>query len=464
MGASGDSPCRPRREPLDSREGRLNAETVFSMQCASFLLTLLLTLAGIQSVAAQAFAHPGMLHTQSDLARMRARVTDSAEPWLSGWKRLTRNSHSFATYAPNPADTVYRGSGTPENYARLFNDIAAAYANALRWHISGDEAHARTAIGILNAWSSRLKLITGTTDKYLAAGIYGYEIANAGELMRGYPGWSASDQNRFADMLRTVFLPINRDFLVRHNGACISHYWANWDLVNMASLIAIGIFLDDSAAYREAVDYYKTGAGNGALKNAVWFLHPGGLGQWQESGRDQGHCLMGPAVMGAICEMAWNQGEDLYGFDDNRALKGFEYVAKYNLGDSVPYATYDNCDRVNQTAIASDGRGGVRPGWELLLNHYVRRKGLAAPNLQRYAEQVRPEGGGGDYGPNSGGFDQLGYGTLTASLAPTSSLVLSIRPPTAASPLRIDALGRVNSVRPGIPDGKPMPCLLISPP
>ena len=37
--------------------------------------------------------------------------------------------------------------------------------------------------------------------------------------------------------------------------------------------------------------------------------------------------------------------------------------------------------------------------------------------------QERPEGGGGDYGPNSGGFDQLGYGTLTATLdkaGPTS--------------------------------------------
>jgi hypothetical protein len=32
------------------------------------------------------------------------------------------------------------------------------------------------------------------------------------------------------------------------------------------------------------------------------------------------------------------------------------------------------------------------------------------------AEKERPEGGGGDYGPNSGGFDQLGYGTLTATL------------------------------------------------
>jgi hypothetical protein len=32
------------------------------------------------------------------------------------------------------------------------------------------------------------------------------------------------------------------------------------------------------------------------------------------------------------------------------------------------------------------------------------------------AQKVRPEGGGGNYGPNSGGFDLLGYGTLTDTL------------------------------------------------
>jgi len=53
---------------------------------------------------------------------------------------------------------------------------------------------------------------------------------------------------------------------------------------------------------------------------------------------------------------------------------------------------------------------------ELVYNHYVKLKGLPAPYTTRMAEKGRPEGGGGDYGPNSGGFDQLGYGTLTATL------------------------------------------------
>jgi Alginate lyase len=362
----------------------------------------------------QAFVHPGLLHTRAALDRAGAKAAAKAEPWLSGWKRLEGNSHASAAYQPHPVDTVYRGTGTPENYSALYNDIAAAYANALAWSITGEEAHAEAAMRILDAWSGRLKAISGTSDKYLAAGIYGYEFANAAELMRTHPGWTGLARSR--DLLRNVFYPMNHEFLSKHNGSCISHYWANWDLVNMASAQAIGIFADDRALYDEAVAYFKTGAGNGSIRNVVWYLHPGGLGQWQEAGRDQGHCLLGPAILGAICETAWNQGDDLYGYDDNRVLKGFEYVAKYNLGDSVPYVPYDNCDHVDQRVISPDSRGGLRPGWEMIFNHYVRRQGLAAPYCQRYAEKVRPEGGGGDYGPNSGGYDQLGYGTLTATL------------------------------------------------
>jgi hypothetical protein len=122
--------------------------------------------------------------------------------------------------------------------------------------------------------------------------------------------------------------------------------------------------------------------------------------------------------MGAFCEMAWKQGDDLYSYGDNRFLGGAEYVASYNLGNDVPYVTYSTCDPVVQTVIAPAGRGDNRPIWELVYNHYVNRKRMAAPNTAAYATRVRPEGGGGDYGPNSGGFDQLGYGTLTATLDP----------------------------------------------
>jgi hypothetical protein len=366
------------------------------------------------------FVHPGLLHSAQDLERMRAKVMENAQPWKSGWDRLVANAHAALTWNARPVATVYRGAnGTnPENYAQLFNDAAAAYALALRWKISGEKTYADKSIGVLNAWSAVLTAIDGTSDKFLASGLYGYQLANAAELMRGYAGWAAADFARFKDMMRTVFYPMNHDFLVRHNGACISHYWANWDLANMDAMIAIGVLLDDRAIYDEAVAYFKTGAGNGAIDKAVFYVHPGDLGQWQESGRDQGHNTLGIGLMGAFCEMAWKQGDDLYGHSNNRFLAGAEYVARYNLGMPVPYVTYDNCDSVNQTVISETGRGGDRPIWELVYNHYVIRKGLSAPHTTAYAARVRPEGGGGDYGPNSGGYDQLGYGTLTATLDP----------------------------------------------
>ena len=47
-----------------------------------------------------------------------------------------------------------------------------------------------------------------------------------------------------------VFYPLNNQFLTGHNDACITNYWANWDLCNMASVLAIGILCDDGRQVR----------------------------------------------------------------------------------------------------------------------------------------------------------------------------------------------------------------------
>ncbi|AMP00205.1 concanavalin A-like lectin/glucanases superfamily protein [Collimonas arenae] len=377
------------------------------------------------------FVHPGLLHTQADFDRMSQKVKAKASPWIDGWNVLIANSHASLGYTPRPQAAIYRGSDGvhAENYSLLYNDIAAAYACALRWKILGDTAYADKAVAILNAWSSTLTLLGGNSNVDLAAGLYGYEFANAAEIMRSYSGWATADLARFQNMMRTVFYPINHDFLTRHNGTEVTHYWANWDLCNMASIMAIGVLCDDHAMFNEAVDYFKNGAGNGAASQAIYYMHPGYLGQWQETGRDQGHNTLGIALMGPICEMAWNQGVDLYGYDNNRFLAGAEYVAKANLIESgntfytVPYVTYNNIDHVNQTAFATGSQGLARPGWALVYNHYVNRKGLAAPYCQKFTgrSELNPEGGGGNYGPNSGGYDQLGYGTLTCTRDPIAS-------------------------------------------
>jgi hypothetical protein len=372
-----------------------------------------------QAPAARRFVHPGLLHGQADFDRMATKVKDGQHPWIDSWNILIANNNSSLDRKSSEVAVIYRGNDHvhAQNYSRLMYDAAAAYQTALRWKISGDDRYAAKSVSLLNAWSSTLTEIGGSTDACLALGLYGYELANAAEIMRTYSGWSPDDFARFQRFMLTVFYPGNHRFLVAHNGTRSSHYWANWDLCNMDAILAIGVLCDRPDIYDEAIAYFKAGIGNGNIDHTVYYIHPGNLGQWQEAGRDQGHTTLGASLVGAFCEMAWHQGDDLYGYEKNRVLAGVEYIAKYNLGHDVPYLPYSNDDTV-QGVVSDNGRGGTRPGWDLLYNHYVNIKGIAAPYTAEFAAKARPDGGGGNYGPNSGGFDQLGFTTLTATLDP----------------------------------------------
>ncbi|MDQ1019235.1 hypothetical protein QFZ43_005784 [Streptomyces afghaniensis] len=389
--------------------------------------------------AGSAFAHPGLLHTRSDLDRMAAKVKAGARPYTAGFAKLTANRHAQSGWRANPQATVYRGEGSPQNYAVLYNDIHAAYQNALRYHVSGETAHADTAVAILNAWSGKLTSIQGSADRFLAAGLYGYQFANAAELVRGHGDFALG---RAQEVMRNVFHPVSDSFLRDHNGAVITNYWPNWDLTAIACVLATGIFCDDRAVVDRAVEYFKHGDGMGSVRHAIPVVHDDGLAEWVESGRDQGHALLGVGLMGTVCEMAWNQGIDLYGYDDSRFLKGAQYVAKWSLGGDVPYTANTRKKGAiggwsgSETATRAAGvdPAMTRPIWAMIANHYTKRRGLSASYVTRAAAKAAPEGGGGDYGPNSGGYDQLGFGTLafTRDRDPVDATP-SARPSGAAS-------------------------------
>ncbi|MFJ3302638.1 alginate lyase family protein [Streptomyces sp. NPDC086549] len=410
--------------------------------------------AGVTTVPAAAagsgFAHPGLLHTRTDLERMAAKVKAGAAPYTTGFAKLTANRHAQNGWRANPQATVYRGAGSPQNYTILYNDIHAAYQNALRYHVDGDSAHADTAVAILNAWSAQLTSIEGSADRFLAAGLYGYQFANAAELVRDRPGFDLAGAKK---VLLDVFHPLSESFLAKHNGAYDTNYWPNWDLTALACVLAVGIFCDDRAKVDRAVEYFKHGVGMGSVKNAIPVVYDDGLAEWVEAGRDQGHALLGVGLMGTVCEMAWNQGIDLYGYDDNRFLKGAQYVAKWSMGGTVPYTANTRrkgapgvwSGSETASAAAAVDPAMTRPIWAMIANHYTKRRGLSASYVTRIAAKAAPEGGGGDYGPNSGGFDQLGFGTLAftrdrvraASARPSESAAdagAGARPQSAATP------------------------------
>ncbi|RQR51284.1 hypothetical protein DIE21_15275 [Burkholderia sp. Bp9140] len=375
------------------------------------------------------FVHPGLLHTQSDFNRMAQKVAASASPWIDSWNKLLGSSFASSSWTPNPHAVVYRNyPGQPDNFLDLCHDAAAAYANALIWKIRGDTAAANTAVAILNAWGATLTQIATTNgyyDGYLVAGLQGYQIANAAEIMRTYSGWVAQDFAAFQRMMLSVFYPMNQGTSgLTGNAPAV---YSSWDLSAMAMVLSVGVLCDNQTIFEEAITYFQKGIGNGAIAQMVYYMHPGYLGQTQEAGRDQGHDTLSISIVSNFCEMAWNQGIDLYGYANNRVLAACEYVAKGNLIQTgstyypVPFSTYVVPGGGTDTVFSTLAQGTARPEWALIYNHYVNRRGIASPFSGKFASLVSPEGGAGYYGTTSGGFDQLGYGTLTHTLDPVGA-------------------------------------------
>lgn len=356
---------------------------------------------------AQEFVHPGGLHTLEDLERMKAKVAAEESPWIEGWNALKADWKSSATYG------MTDGARENANHRQNMNrDAQAAYLNAIRWYVSGDVAHAEKAISIYNTYANKVNQIPsgGNTDILGLGGIGFTAMAVGAEIMRLYEGWAPADFEKFKFMMKEYFYPVTHDFLINHRGACPTHYWANWDLNNISAQLAIGILVDDQDIFNEGIEYFKNGVGAGNIHNAVPFVQ-GNFGQWQESGRDQSHATLGIGLMANVCQLAWNQGEDLYGYGDNRFLKGAEYVARTGaLSLEAPFfEEYNSCSnrRHRWVSINALGRYFDQPVWEVVYNHYVVKKGLDAPHVKAMAEIMRLAGSTND---------QLGYGTLTYTL------------------------------------------------
>ena len=368
---------------------------------------------------ARAFIHPGCLSTTGDFARMQAMVQAGAHPWIDSYNKLITYSQAQTNWGWAPVTQIIRTS-SGGNFARCQQDALAIYYNALRYRITGDVNFANHAIQGMDAWSGTCTNVSGDSNSPLGAGLCGYEFACAGEALRGYSGWSQSSINAYSNFLETVFYSANNGFLTGHNGTCDTHYRANWDACNMASMIAVAVFCDDNNAFNQAIAYYTNGVGNGMIDRAVAFVHPDGLGQEEESGRDQAHTIDGINSLSTFCQIAWNQGVDMYGYENNRYLRVLEYVAKYNIYNNswVPYVHHRNCLLTYDEASIWGSRNGVGQFfWETPAAHYVNVMGIAAPFTAQAAAFSRPDSGISNW--NSP--DWFGFTTLTSYRGPATN-------------------------------------------
>jgi len=359
------------------------------------------------------FRHPGLLVTEDDATRIRVLIKTGQQPWTNWWNTLCTDHFDTLDTKPFPLPAVYRADGSKNN---LYVDIWRAWSMTLRWKLGDpqDTRYADKAVEFLDAWAATLKEVgtvpPGSTahDDHtfiILAGIQGQQLAQIGEILRTYPGWAPESLKRFQDMLSTVFASVSSSFL--SDGRIGSH--ANWDLASIAGAMAIGVFCDRPDLYRLACDCYAANNrgklrnfGNGSALHGVYYMHPGHFGQWEESGRDQGHSTLGMSLGGDVMEMAWNQGDDLYGLYNNRFLAAAEYVARSNLLDEngktypMPYVPEQNPSSPHTdrwTQVNQSFQHG-RNAWEPIYNHYVNRMGIAAPNVARIVKLVEPKYGG----------------------------------------------------------------------
>ena len=393
------------------------------------LLTILFLICFMTFAKAQSFVHPGLLHSREDLERMKEGVANKEEPIYSGYQIFIQNPVSQFTYKmQGPMEMVGRnptvGQGTYDS------DANAAHQNAIMWAITGDKRYADKAIEIINEWSSTLKSITGR-DAVLMAGLGPYKMVNAAEIIRyTNAGWSDADIKQTEKHFREVIYPVLKDFAPFANG--------NWDAAAIKTVMAIAVFCDDRPMFERALRYYVNGKGNGRLTNYII----NDTGEIQESGRDQQHTQLGIGLLAESCEIAWHQGLNLYAYDDSRLLKGFEYVAKYNLGNEVPFSeTLDKTGKYHHTIISTKGRGSLRAIYEQVYNHFVNTMKIPAPYTQQAAEKVRPEG------PGKPGADHPGYGTLYYSIPPSSGNDFSSQVPAPPAAIIITGSAKENMLK-----------------
>ena len=321
----------------------------------AFALGMLVFLQG--QAQKRTFVHPGITYTQADLDRMKAMVEARQEPFYTTFQHMLKDGYSQigdGNYADITQIKEGKFNGTIGADGRRAHDMALLY------HITGNKAYADDAVKRLNRYNRLVNASSRGTAPLDNGKIY--MLIEAAELLRAYEGWRPEDQEAFKKMLVYPFYStkVSADSYKSSddNKNGVSFYWniykfdpgrfGNQGLFAVRGLMAMGIYLDNDTMYDRGYRYlaclpgrkddlpYQAGPPvQGSLisedefkrdYNVTWpasgeeyhsdealryYIYRNG--QCQESCRDQGHTMGGIGNYTAIAEMAWNQGDSLYG-------------------------------------------------------------------------------------------------------------------------------------------------------
>jgi hypothetical protein len=355
------------------------------------------------TVSAAGFRHPGILVTAPQLDFVKGKIAAGEEPWTSAFNKAKESPLAALTYAPKPRPSVDCGSNSNPDFGCKDeqSDVAAAYTDALLWIFTGDEAYAKKAIEIMNAWSAVLKTHT-LSNAPVQSGWTGAVFPRAAEIIRyTYSGWPADEVARFATMLTTAYLPITIAGTSQGVGSKGLVPNGNWELVMIEASLAIAVFTDDQPTFQKALAMWRARVPSyiymksdgpmpvppptttyGAADIASYWgnqsqFNADGMGQ--ETCRDFHHLEYAFAAMIDGAETARIQGVDLYSEQKDRIVAGFEFNAQFLDGTPAPSWL---CGGV---LLLPCGHS-----FEIAYNEFANRLKIPMPNTQQFIAKIRP--------------------------------------------------------------------------
>ena len=343
------------------------------------IVMISLLVMGFMTANARTFVHPGSILSREELGTIKAHVERQDEFFYALWQTFLADAQSQSTWtAHNPVSDPGGSNGTRQ---RCCKDAVAAQYNAIIWQVTGETAHADAAVKILMGWCNTIETAENQLYQYPCR-----DLIMAAELLRStngsfYDGWNQVDLSKFINMVSTIFVPALRK--QKTNGM------SSWSAGAIDGLLAAGVLLDDQSLYEEALGYYSDTAIPGSI--AACSLE---TGQTKEMGRDNVHAMLTLDDLAKMAQIAWSQGDDLYGVLDNRLLKAYDYWCRYNSGHEDTYyepwgnwyyiSTHNNAFR-----LRPDGSN-----FESVYHHYRERLGMSDdqfPYLAIYTKLGRPE-------------------------------------------------------------------------
>ena len=400
------------------------------------LMAVALILVMMVPAKAQSFVHPGIMHTQADLTRIKQMVAGGVSPWYGAYKLFAASNYSSSSYVASPEATV--NSSSPFN---IRYDATAAYQNALMWYITGNTAYATCSINIINAWATTLTSFNLGTN--ISAAVAARKFAAAGEILQNESGsgWNSTDTTNLTNLLVNYLYPSCQANITGSYSGTPGD--GNQVMLSTSGVMAVAIYTNNSTMYNEAVNLYE---GNSSSINSCasmsYYIDSNGCPG--ESGRDEAHSQLGVEAITATAQMAWCQGLNLWSYNSYRLLKGFEWLASYNLGNSATWSNHGTCYST-YTSLSTVDRGQWDLMYELAYNHFVVLEGQSAPYTSQVAALLRPE---------NLATDQFGSGTLlfTLDASANASGTLDGRYKVTAqnSGLALDVIGGSTSPGQGI--------------